>query len=82
MSSNQRKRTIYFFLAIPVVFLFLGNLSDRYLWGDEAETAMLAKNITRYGVPKVYDGKNTVTLYGIGGGFQRCRDLDVVSLAG
>lgn len=47
-------------------FLLLYNLDDRLLWGDEAETALLAVNITKTGLPKVTDGKNEITLYGMG----------------
>lgn len=48
--------------ALAAFFLF-HNLSDRLLWGDEAETAMLGRNILKFGVPKVYDGKNLLTQY-------------------
>ncbi|MBN1364862.1 MAG: hypothetical protein JW976_08665 [Syntrophaceae bacterium] len=47
-------------------FLLSYNLDDRMLWGDEAETALLAINITKYGAPKVTDGKNYITLFGKG----------------
>jgi outer membrane protein assembly factor BamB len=40
------------------------NLNDRYFWLDETETAALAVNITKFGVPRVYDGKNYISLYG------------------
>ncbi len=36
------------------------------LWGDEAETALLGVNITKYGVPKATDGKNYITVLGAG----------------
>jgi hypothetical protein len=36
------------------------------LWGDEAETAILAKNVLHFGVPKTFDGRNRITLYGAG----------------
>ncbi len=47
-------------------FLLFYNLDDRFLWGDEAETALLAVNTTKTGLPKVTDGKNEITLYGLG----------------
>lgn len=47
-------------------FLLFCNLGDRLLWLDEAETALLAVNITEFGIPKATDGKNYVTLYGRG----------------
>lgn len=40
------------------------NLGDRKLWGDEAETALLAVSVMKHGLPVCTDGKNTVTLYG------------------
>jgi hypothetical protein len=38
------------------------DLGGRLLWGDEAETACLARNITTYGVPRADDGRNRITL--------------------
>ncbi len=32
------------------------------LWGDEAETALLAASIVEHGVPRATDGKNSITL--------------------
>lgn len=53
-------------IAVLGGFTLFHNLGDRLLWGDEAETALLAVNITKFGVPKVLDGKNRITLYGLG----------------
>jgi len=53
-------------LVLLAVFALCYNLDDRLLWGDEAETALLAENITKFGVPKVTDGKNYITLIGPG----------------
>ncbi|KKU75713.1 MAG: hypothetical protein UY01_C0006G0042 [Candidatus Nomurabacteria bacterium GW2011_GWB1_47_6] len=39
------------------LLLFLG-ATMHPLWGDEAETALFARNILRYGVPKGWDGVN------------------------
>ena len=66
MSSNRNAVIIGAVIGVLAAFLLLYNLSDRYMWGDEAETALLAKNITKFGLPKVSDGRNTVTLYGLG----------------
>jgi hypothetical protein len=41
-----------------LIFAFLDR---RYLWQDEAETALLGKNILRYGVPIGSDGTNIVS---------------------
>jgi len=49
------------FLVIVLIIasiLFLGNLGNRYLWQDEAETALIAKTILQDGIPQGYDGKN------------------------
>src|SRR3990172_4426231 len=42
-------------LAISSVLLFT-NLHRDYLWSDEGDTAVLAKSILKYGVPKAWDG--------------------------
>lgn len=41
--------------AIGLVLLFAGLNSD-YLWADEGDTAVLASNILKFGVPKAWDG--------------------------
>jgi hypothetical protein len=46
------------------VCLLFYRLDDRLLWGDEAETAVLARNVTRLGLPYTDDGRNVVRLYG------------------
>jgi hypothetical protein len=61
-----RKPIIGFYsvlLALAAVLLFY-NLGDRFLWSDEAETAVLAKNVSKFGVPRTTDGVNYITLYG------------------
>jgi hypothetical protein len=47
-------------IFLVVVILMLSNFSNPVLWGDEAETALLAKNTLLFGVPKTFDGKNYV----------------------
>ena len=37
-------------------FLIFTNLGHDYLWSDEADTAVFASNILKYGVPKGWDG--------------------------
>ncbi|MBF0553547.1 MAG: glycosyltransferase family 39 protein [Nitrospirae bacterium] len=51
------------FIMFSAVALFY-NPGGRALWGDEAETAVLAANVMKYGLPVSTDGKNTITLYG------------------
>jgi hypothetical protein len=43
--------------------LLFPRLDDTYLWLDEAETALLGKNILTYGYPRMYDGRNLMTYY-------------------
>ena len=50
------------FLAAGLVLFY--HLGDRMLWGDEAETAVLAKNILQFGIPRTFDGVNHITLFG------------------
>ena len=46
---------------IVAAFLLFWSLDARYLWQDEAETALLAKSILKHGVPIGFDGKNVVS---------------------
>jgi len=45
-------------IAASLIFF---RLDRRLLWVDEAETALLARNVLVYGVPKAYDGKNLIS---------------------
>jgi len=47
-------------VLIAALLIFPG-LSDRYLWDDEAETALLAKNVLRFGVPLAWDGASLIS---------------------
>ena len=47
-------------LFLLAAFGLFSHLDDRRLWGDEAETAVLALNIMRFGVPQVDDGRNVI----------------------
>ena len=61
----SKKTTEYIILALLLVFssaLILANLGNIYLWGDEANTALLAKTVLAHGVPVVYDGRNWFTI--------------------
>lgn len=49
-----------FVITAVVAILIFANLGNQYLWQDEAETALLAKNILKYGFPRAFDGKNFV----------------------
>lgn len=48
-------------LAALSAVMILPGLGDRYLWDDEAETALLARNVLRYGLPFAYDGRNIIS---------------------
>jgi hypothetical protein len=47
-------------LLLGACFLLL-NLGARALWTDEAETALLARNIQRFDLPRAFDGVNYVS---------------------
>jgi len=60
---NPEKRSFLPILIILAVgaFLLLFHLDHRPFWQDEAETAGLAKNVLKYGVPRAYDGVNIIS---------------------
>jgi 4-amino-4-deoxy-L-arabinose transferase-like glycosyltransferase len=58
-----KKISVSLFLIVAV-FLIFANLGGTLLWQDEAETALVAKNILKYGIPKAFDGKNLVCVQG------------------
>jgi 4-amino-4-deoxy-L-arabinose transferase-like glycosyltransferase len=51
----RRDWPIAILAAISAVFIFT-NLGRDYLWEDEGDTAALASNILKFGVPKAWDG--------------------------
>ena len=54
-----RSRFIWLLLLVGMVLL-LANLSDIYLWQDEAETALLSQRLGTYGLPLAFDGRNLI----------------------
>jgi hypothetical protein len=66
MLSSRKNKLIAILITFFSGFMLFYNLGDRPLWGDEAETALLAYNINNFGVPTAYDGKNYITLRGAG----------------
>jgi hypothetical protein len=56
-----RSRAVLLLLILVGSGLIFANLSNRYLWDDEAETALLARNILSFGVPKATDGQNLIS---------------------
>jgi len=47
--------------ALAAILLFWG-LTEKYLWQDEAATAVLAVRMLKFGRPLAYDGKNLLTI--------------------
>jgi hypothetical protein len=60
MSEKQRV-SLLAILFVASFLMFFAGLGDYYLWEDEAETAVISRNILTYGLPVTYDGKNMVT---------------------
>ena len=56
----SRKIELFFLLSVVIIasFLMFYNLGNQYLWGDEAQTALVGKTILTHGIPKGYDGHN------------------------
>ncbi|WP_243440108.1 ArnT family glycosyltransferase [Fundidesulfovibrio soli] len=52
---------IFAAIMLLAAFLIFKGLGDRPLWQDEAETANLARNVLKTGVPYVTDGVNLVS---------------------
>ncbi|MGH7302732.1 MAG: ArnT family glycosyltransferase [Candidatus Rokuibacteriota bacterium] len=48
-------------LLLLAALLIFANLDDRRLWDDEAETALLAQNTLRFGVPVAWDGVSLIS---------------------
>lgn len=62
MAGQKMKKDPLFFLLLTLAgVLLFTNLGDTYLWQDEAETAVLAKNTLSFGIPRAFDGKNLIT---------------------
>ncbi|MBM3262396.1 MAG: hypothetical protein FJY97_03085 [candidate division Zixibacteria bacterium] len=57
----ERFRTVL--LMLVGALLLFPNLDETYLWMDEAETAVLGKNILTYGYPRMFDGRNLMAYY-------------------
>jgi len=59
---NVREVATQFALAAVAGVLLFWGLGDKYLWQDEAATAILARNMIKFGKPLAYDGVNLVTI--------------------
>ena len=54
--QKLRSHSAFVMVAIVGLALVLSGLGNDYLWADEGDTAVFAANITKYGVPKAWDG--------------------------
>jgi hypothetical protein len=61
LDSRLARNNYLIVVLIVAGGLLFANLGNAYLWQDEAETAMLAKNLLAKGYPSAWDGKNLVT---------------------
>ena len=59
--QKKRKDVILILLCFLAGVILFTNLGNVYLWQDEAETAVLARNALRFGVPRAFDGTNLIT---------------------
>jgi hypothetical protein len=59
-ASSRSDGVLWAILGLAAILLFWG-LGDRSLWQDEAETALLGKNILRFGRPLAFDGTNVIS---------------------
>src|SRR5512140_608536 len=62
--QQRRDRLAMLLLLVLACVLIFPNLGDRCLWQDEAETALVARNVLRTGLPLGWDGRLFVTQLG------------------
>src|ERR1700758_3396703 len=55
-SAATRSHWPLWILAAVAAALIFTNIGSDYLWEDEGDTAALASNILKFGVPKAWDG--------------------------
>ncbi|HVC98376.1 MAG TPA: hypothetical protein VND64_32215 [Pirellulales bacterium] len=58
MKSALAATAVVSFAALLLFF----DLGGKYLWQDEAATAVLARRLVRFGTPRAYDGVNLISL--------------------
>ncbi len=62
MAPRDWKRIVFWALFLLCAgFFYFTNLGEAPLWQDEAETAILARNTLKFGLPKSFDGINLVS---------------------
>lgn len=62
--SSKAFLIAYVLLFVSAFWLLFYHLDSHLLWGDEAETTLLARNVVQFGVPQTFDGTNYVLLHG------------------
>jgi hypothetical protein len=63
LAGNRRQEiAVQAALAVIASLLLFCGLTEKYLWQDEAATAILARNMLKFGRPLAYDGVNLVTI--------------------
>lgn len=65
-TASGRPRSAKEWLALAAIaclaaVLLFWNLTDTYLWQDEANTAVMAVRLLKYGKPLAYDGRNLIS---------------------
>ncbi len=55
--QDLRQHTPFLIVAAIGAALIFTNLGSGYLWADEGDTAVLAHNIVKFGLPRAWDGK-------------------------
>jgi hypothetical protein len=60
--ENRREIATQAILALLAAVLLFWGLTEKYLWQDEAGTALLGANILKFGRPLAYDGVNLLTV--------------------
>ena len=58
--SEKKMRILFVAIAVIMTVMAYANLGNRYMFIDESITAMLGRNILKFGYPKVWDGNNLV----------------------
>ena len=59
--SRVPRRLVLAAIMCVAAVLLCSNLTDTYLWQDEANTAVMAVRLLKYGKPLAYDGRNLIS---------------------
>ncbi len=61
METHIIKNKFIIIVVLFVTIIFFLKMNNIYLGQDEAETAIIAKNVLKFGYPTAWDGRNLVT---------------------